>query len=95
MLRVAVVCFVAALGLAPASSEAAAKVKSHSNTNNNRFSDQCTSLGGKAVDGAGGTTTCTLPPAGPASPNLTAACAQDGGKLVQQGGAWVCKSGKP
>ena len=76
---------------------AAAKVKSHSNTNNNRaFNSACSSAGGK-VDIAEGRSTCVLPSIavkGEGVPHrLRAACIKDGGKVAEENGTTTCDGG--
>lgn len=100
MSRVALLALscVAALSTAAPQALAAAKVKSHSNTNNNRaFATACTQAGG-AADTTGGTPTCRLPQTTKSAAipaDLANACVKDGGQAVTQNGAVVCKGARP
>jgi hypothetical protein len=82
--------------MVPAFGHAAAKVKSHSNTNNNRFAQQCLSGAGVLVS-TGGSSVCSLPKNATAAgaAELKAACTADGGKPVTTGGAIHCDPANP
>jgi hypothetical protein len=86
---------IACLLLIPGLGEAAARVKSHSNTNNNRFAQQCAGGGGK-VGGASDAPTCTIPKLDASSKeSLRAACVKDGGQLSDTAGGVTCPQVKP
>jgi hypothetical protein len=87
----------ALVALAAGQTFAAAKVKSHSNTNNNRaFNDGCLKAGGK-VEANDNQSVCKLVmPAlirsrpTPASTALSDACAKDGGAINVDDGVATC-----
>ena len=87
------VCLTAALACQTAA-DAAAKVRSHSNINNNRtFNSACANAGGK-VSITNSQSVCVLPSIavkGEGVPDsLRDACVKDGGKISQQNGATTC-----
>jgi hypothetical protein len=83
------------LFLVPGLAEAAAKVKSHSNTNNNRFAQSCVSGGGK-VGGTDAAPTCAIPKLdASAKESLRAACVKDGGLPTEAGGGMSCALAGP
>lgn len=89
----AAVCLTAAFDCQSAAF-AAAKVKSHSNTNNNRiFNSACSSAGG-VITIANSQSICVLASgAGNGEPvlgRLLQACGKDGGKLSQKNGTTTC-----
>jgi hypothetical protein len=89
----AAVCLSAALACHSAA-VAAAKVKSHSNTNNNRIFDSACSSGGGKVSITDSQSVCVLPSIavkGEGVPDrLLEACVKDGGKVGQNNGATTC-----